>query len=88
MCKVEWLKPLFLQKQYDPLKGKIEDVRKASAQMEAAVLLCDRKKLVEIGDGVNEIQRDMVNLKNLIVGFMRAQFQTAQCQYSCSSFQR
>jgi hypothetical protein len=72
------------QGSYDPLKGRIEEVGKSSALVEAAVQLCDRKRLSEIGDGVEAIKRDIAAFKNLIVGFMRAQFQMAKCQ--CPNF--
>jgi hypothetical protein len=48
-------------------------------QLEVAVRLCDSKKLVEIGDGVKVIKRDLADFKNLMGSFIRAQFETAKC---------
>jgi hypothetical protein len=56
-------------------------VGNCSRQVETVVKLCDSKKLAEIGRGVDDVKRDMAQLKNLIVGFMRAQFQSAKCKF-------
>ncbi|KAI0384793.1 hypothetical protein F5Y04DRAFT_277524 [Hypomontagnella monticulosa] len=75
---LEFIKVLGLQAAYDPLKGRIQKVKKASEQVETAIKLCDSEKLVEISDGVDVVKQDIVALKNLFLKFMRAQFQTAK----------
>ena len=62
----------------------IAEVGKSSRQVENAVKLCDSKKLSEIGRGVDDIKRDVAEFRNLILGFIRAQFETAKCEQHVS----
>ena len=82
--EVEFLKPLLLQHSYGPLDQKFKDVKTASEQVESVIQMSDRKKLAKIDLGVEGVQKDITELKNLFLKFIRAQFQTAKCSFLIS----
>ncbi|GAW26877.1 hypothetical protein SAMD00023353_5300250 [Rosellinia necatrix] len=73
-AKVEWLKPLILQGGYGPVDEKIDDVKKASENLERALQLCEHKKLDSIQHNTEDTRRDIAALKNLFLQFLRVQF--------------
>jgi hypothetical protein len=68
---VEFLKPLFLQSSYMPLRAELDNLRKASENMERTIQLCNQKRLAQVADGVKGSLAMMYEFKRSLNSSLR-----------------
>ncbi|KAJ5377842.1 uncharacterized protein N7496_005251 [Penicillium cataractarum] len=75
----EFLKPLFLQSTYTPLQVELDDVRKASENVERTIQLCNQRRLAQVANGVKSSQATMHEIKTALKQLFAQQYMNTKC---------
>lgn len=74
----EFLKPLFLQSTYTPLQDELDNLRKASENVERTIQLCNQRRLAQVADGVKGSQATVYEIKMALKQLFAQQYVNAK----------
>lgn len=81
MISVEFLRPLIRQSTYAPLEIELDDVRKASENVERTIQLCNQRRLAQVADEVRGGQATMYEFKTALKVLFSQQYVNAKCLF-------